>query len=65
MTSGEAEKAGGHNFAELYRHSELAEAADAIVSKFRCGGVAGGVCCPPGSKVIVKGDLQSACCPGF
>lgn len=38
VTSGEAEKAAGHDFAKLYRHSELAEAADATVSKFRCGG---------------------------
>ncbi|KAL4440309.1 hypothetical protein ABPG75_003310 [Micractinium tetrahymenae] len=33
VTSGEAEKAGGHDFAELFRRSELAAAADAIMKE--------------------------------
>ncbi|KAL4428984.1 hypothetical protein ABPG77_006023, partial [Micractinium sp. CCAP 211/92] len=52
VTSGEAEKAGGHNFAELYRRSELAEAADAIVSKFSVP--------EPGSKPTTVADMHPA-----
>ncbi len=39
MTSPEAEKQTGVDFAELYAGSQLAAAADAMVDKHRCGGV--------------------------
>jgi len=38
VTSPEAEKATGLNFAELYSGSELAEAAGAMVDKYRWAG---------------------------
>jgi hypothetical protein len=37
VSSPDAEKKGGHDFAELYRVSQLAAEVQATVTKFRCG----------------------------
>ncbi|KAL4420059.1 hypothetical protein ABPG77_007498, partial [Micractinium sp. CCAP 211/92] len=52
VTSGEAEKASGHDFAELYRQSKLAEAADATVSTFSAP--------EPDAKPMTMADMHPA-----